>query len=292
MSVRESRVREGTCEVVTLHMETTTPRRRTLTESFRRQCTPGGEVPEARLKRHSVQSSARSRAMCRLQPDKHRDSLAERKRKRDAVPKTNRAANPPFAPAPAPATAKLPVRDPVWQRCEVDRQIADAEERAPPPKITSPRLLEEDARYSWAHQLRFCGIEEEVVQEVLSGTDVETLRRKYPGLGRRGGPFLQRQQGPPILLAGMQRAIANTRSRCRECIACLAKFEPRKRGLNYSSASLPCESLLRHMSYTDSEREALYAFLCEQRPDHAYGFPSHEDLHAYILPPYTRGVEV
>ena len=290
MSVRESRVREGTCEVVTLHMETTTPRRRTLTESFRRQCTPSGEVPEARLKRHSVQSSARSRAMCRLQPDKHRDSLAERKRKRDAVPKTNRAANPPFAPAPAPATAKLPVRDPVWQRCEVDRQIADAEERAPPPKITSPRLLEEDARYDWAGQLRFCGIEEEVVQEVLSGTDVETLRRKYPGLARYGG--MAPQQGPPILLAGMQRAIANTRSRCRQCAACLAKAEPRKRGLNFSGASLPCEWTLEDMSYTDSEREALYAFLCEQRPDHAYGFPSHEDLHAYILPPYTRGVEV
>ena len=87
-------------------METTTPRRRTLTESFRRQCTPSGEVPEARLKRHSVQSSARSRAMCRLQPDKHRDNLAERKRKRDAVPKTNRAAPTP----PSPLPLHLPLR--------------------------------------------------------------------------------------------------------------------------------------------------------------------------------------
>jgi hypothetical protein len=173
----------------------------------------------------------------------------------------------------------------------VDRQIADAEADAEKRVHGFPWT----AREVWADRIRrrmygyiiddIDGIEEEVAQEVLSGMDVETLCRKYPGIARGVNGWMA------IELAGMQRAIGNTRSRCNECSACLAKFAPRKRGLNYSSASLPCESLLRDMSYTDSEREALYAFLCAQRPDHAYGFPSHKDLHAYIL--HTiRGVEV
>ena len=63
--VRESnRVREGSVEVGTLQVETIvharTPRRRTLSESYTRQCTPSSKVPEAWRKRRSAESSARS----------------------------------------------------------------------------------------------------------------------------------------------------------------------------------------------------------------------------------------
>ena len=94
--VRESRAREGSVEVVTLQvLRCSTLRRRTLAASCNRQCTPDGELPADWRKRRSAESSARSRAMCRLQPDRHEQKLAERKRKRDAAraaaPKARRA---------------------------------------------------------------------------------------------------------------------------------------------------------------------------------------------------------
>ena len=75
----------GTHETITLHAETRTPRRRTLSASFVRKCTPPGEVPPARRKRLKAESSTRSRAMCRLEPEKHTKYLvAERARKQGA----------------------------------------------------------------------------------------------------------------------------------------------------------------------------------------------------------------
>ena len=49
--VGEMRVREGQVEVVTLLVETNTPRRRTLSESYEHVCSPIGEHPRARRKR-------------------------------------------------------------------------------------------------------------------------------------------------------------------------------------------------------------------------------------------------
>ena len=108
--VRETRVREGPVEVVTLHVETSTPRRRTLRESYKRQCTPNGELPAAWLRRRSAESSARSRAMCRLQPIKHAEQLLEeRKRKRNTKPNAKHG-----------SAKRVPTRlDPEWQRHEL-----------------------------------------------------------------------------------------------------------------------------------------------------------------------------
>ena len=74
--------RGGGHETVTLQAETQTPRRRTLVASFVRQRTPPGELPLGRRKRLKAESSARSRAMCRLDPEKHDQYLVkERERK-------------------------------------------------------------------------------------------------------------------------------------------------------------------------------------------------------------------
>ena len=119
--VRETRVRDGEVEMVTLHAVTNTPRQRTLSESYNRQCTPLGELPEAWRKRRSAESSARSRAMCRLQPGKHAQQLADRKRKRDAAPKQK---------GDAGRGRTLSRKDSEWQRAEVDRQLMQLEEAA------------------------------------------------------------------------------------------------------------------------------------------------------------------
>jgi hypothetical protein len=64
----------------------TTPRKRDLSASFVRICTPPGELPPHRRKRLKAESSARSRALCRLQPKKHTKYLeAERERKRNSA---------------------------------------------------------------------------------------------------------------------------------------------------------------------------------------------------------------
>ena len=60
----EMRVRMGSREVVTLQAETTTPRRRKVTNSYERQCTPAAELYPAGRKRRKAESNARSRALC------------------------------------------------------------------------------------------------------------------------------------------------------------------------------------------------------------------------------------
>ena len=83
-------------ETITLRAETTTPRRRTLLATYVRQRTPPVELPPARRKRLKAESSARSRALCRLNPEKHTQYLlAERKRKQDAAPTLASAATRP-----------------------------------------------------------------------------------------------------------------------------------------------------------------------------------------------------
>ena len=75
--VRETRVRDGPREEVTLSVVTSTPRQRKLSESYQRQCTPIGELPPAGRKRRSAESSARSRAMLRLQPENQAQRKAQ-----------------------------------------------------------------------------------------------------------------------------------------------------------------------------------------------------------------------
>ena len=114
--VRERRVREEPLEVVTLLVETSTPQRRTLSESYTHVRTPIGELPMARRARLNASSSARSRAMLRLQPAKQEQRLAERKRKRDAAPKKRRDAG---------RGRTRTQKDSAWQRAEVDRQLME-----------------------------------------------------------------------------------------------------------------------------------------------------------------------
>ena len=74
--------RGGGHETVTLQAVTETPRRRTLVASFVRERTPPGELPLGRRKRLKAESSARSRARCRLDPEKQYQYLVtERARK-------------------------------------------------------------------------------------------------------------------------------------------------------------------------------------------------------------------
>ena len=76
----------GRHEVITLHSETATPRRRTLSASFVRERTPIGELPPAHRQRMKNEGKARARALDRLDPVKHEQYLkAERARKRDAA---------------------------------------------------------------------------------------------------------------------------------------------------------------------------------------------------------------
>ena len=70
-------------EKITLTTVTTTPRARSLSASYLRERTPVGELPPARRKRLKAESSARSRAMCRLYPERHaQHKAAECARKR------------------------------------------------------------------------------------------------------------------------------------------------------------------------------------------------------------------
>lgn len=100
--VREKRARQGSQEVVTLFLETTTPRHRTLSQSFLRESTPAGELPPgpARQTRHRAESS-RNYRMTKL-GNKY---LGKDLRKRSTAPK--------------PAALRL---EPDWQRREVERQ--------------------------------------------------------------------------------------------------------------------------------------------------------------------------
>ena len=116
--VQEKRVREGPVVVVTLSAETSTPRRRTLSTSYEHVVTPLGELPRVRRMRLKAESSARSRAMVRLQPAKQAQHLADQKRKRDAAPKPARDARQQRVHAPL---------DSDWQRCEMERQLMEQE---------------------------------------------------------------------------------------------------------------------------------------------------------------------
>ena len=79
----ETRVRKGSREVVTLQVETTTPRRRKVTNSYERQCTPAAELYPAGRKRRGAESSARSRALRWFDATRHDAYLVkERERKR------------------------------------------------------------------------------------------------------------------------------------------------------------------------------------------------------------------
>ena len=70
-------------EKITLMTVTTTPRARSLSASYLRERTPVGELPPARRKRLKAESSSRSRAMCRLYPERHaQHKAAECARKR------------------------------------------------------------------------------------------------------------------------------------------------------------------------------------------------------------------
>ena len=118
--VQESRAREASVKVVTLQVETITPRRCTLAASYNRQCTPDGELPaDWQNRAQSAESSARRRAMCRLQPDRHKQQLADRKRKCDAAraaaPKARRAEHV-YVGCPMDSDS---------QRAEVERQLRE-----------------------------------------------------------------------------------------------------------------------------------------------------------------------
>ena len=63
--------------MVTLQVVTSTPSRRTLSTSYKHLLTPVGERPPVRRFRLKAESSARSRAMQRLQPSKHAQLLEE-----------------------------------------------------------------------------------------------------------------------------------------------------------------------------------------------------------------------
>ena len=93
MIIREEAeaLEDGRHEMVTLAKETSTPRARSLTATFKRERTPPGESQPARRQRKKNEGKARARALCRLDADDHaRYKEAERKRKRPrAVPDTS-----------------------------------------------------------------------------------------------------------------------------------------------------------------------------------------------------------
>lgn len=76
----------GRHETVTLQAETTTPRARTLSASFVRECTPLGELPPAPRQRKKNEGKSQARALLRLDPVKHGQYCeAERARKSSAA---------------------------------------------------------------------------------------------------------------------------------------------------------------------------------------------------------------
>ena len=110
---RETRESKGQLQVVTLILETDTPRRRTLTETYNHIFTPMGELPPARRKRLRAEANALSRAMCRLQPDKHAaHKEKDRGRKRTAAEQKK-----------AVRTLVSTPKEPEWQRHEVEIQV-------------------------------------------------------------------------------------------------------------------------------------------------------------------------
>ena len=74
---------DGRHEEVTLSKETDTPRKRSVTATYRRVCTPPGEAQPAKRQRKKNEGNAVRRAICRLDvADHERYKEAERVRKR------------------------------------------------------------------------------------------------------------------------------------------------------------------------------------------------------------------
>ena len=120
--IREKRRREGSKMVVTLLLQTSTPRHRQLSEFYVRECTPDGLEPgKSRRKRQSAESSARGRAMCRLNYDTYQQHLAKERRRVLASRKAQRDA----------ASERAPSRmESDWQQREVERQVPSARRRS------------------------------------------------------------------------------------------------------------------------------------------------------------------
>ena len=116
--VRESVVRSpgGRHETVTLQAETMTPRRRTTSASFERDCTPFGEMPLARRQRLKNVGKARARALVRLDPVKHKEYLeAERARKKQRTHTVE-------------AVSHVEPTSPAWKQQARERVAAEAAE--------------------------------------------------------------------------------------------------------------------------------------------------------------------
>ena len=154
-AVRETAVGSpgGRHETITLQAETTTPRARTLSASFVRECTPLGELPPAQRQRKKNEGKAWARASLRLDPVKHSQHLeAERARKSGAAQraacgelKARGSRKRPCDEGAVPVDAGMP--SPPWkqqarQRVMADLQAAEQckEERAARGQLSRERL--------------------------------------------------------------------------------------------------------------------------------------------------------
>ena len=121
----------GRHETVTLQAQTTTPRARTLSASFVRECTPPGELPPARRQRKKNEGKARARALLRLDPVKHGQYReAERARKSGAAQraasgelKARGSRKRPCDEGAVPVDAGMP--SPPWKQQARQRVMAD-----------------------------------------------------------------------------------------------------------------------------------------------------------------------
>ena len=246
--VREKRARQGSQEVVTLFVETTTPRRRILSESYLRECTPAGELPPGRRARHSAESSCRSRRMGKLR-DKY---LGKELRKRNPAEKK------------AVRQKPVPVRlDSDWQRREVERQEARSKVSRPLTKASTRCLtnrIETDMHANVSHLTQ-----EQFAQECKEREERKEREREE---GEHRKESLRRYEKQWYL------------GRCGECTPCLGKAVLCAR--NVCRAALPCEVWLSREQYTGSERAELLELARTQRPEHTYGFVSLEAFSRYI----------
>ena len=121
--VGETRVRKGFREVVTLQAETTTPRRRKVSNSYERQCTPAAELYPAGRKRRKAASNARSRALCWFDASKHDAYLVqERERKRAAAKRERPQATSAPAPIVLPPWATTQPEMHIWRQWVAERE--------------------------------------------------------------------------------------------------------------------------------------------------------------------------
>ena len=121
----------GRHETITLQAETRTPRARTLSACFVRECTPLGELPPARRQRKKNEGKARARALLRLDPVKHGQYReAERARKSGAAQraasgelKARGSRKRPFDEGAVHVDAGMP--SPPWKQQARERVLAD-----------------------------------------------------------------------------------------------------------------------------------------------------------------------